>query len=277
MTVKNLSKISFDDLLDCFLVAFENYYFKMPTDKNYHKKRWKAAKVDFNLSYGMFDNEKLVGFIIHAIDRKNGVLMAFNTATGVIPEYRGKRIVNSIYEYALKDLAQNGIEKSLLEVITKNEIAIRSYKSNGFEICKKYKCFRGIIKIENSEQFEMEEMDLSSIDWENLPNQQFYSWDNKKESILEGNYQFFRILNNKEPESFFIINPDNQYLMQFDLLNTENIGWDRLFSAIKKVSDKVTIINIDERLKDKLDYINAIGLESLVDLYEMELEIEGGN
>ncbi len=277
MIVKKLSKTSFEKVLDCFLLAFENYYVKMPTDRNYYKERWRAANVDFNFSYGMFDEEKLVGFIIHAIDKRNGLLTAFNTGTGVIPKYRGKRIVKLIYEYALKDLEQNNIKKCTLEVITKNEIAIRSYERIGFKICKNYKCFNGTIKIKESDRFELKEVDLKSIDWKKLPNQQLYSWDNQKETILAGKYNFFQVLNNNVPESFFIINTNNNYVAQFDLLGAKNRGWNRLFSAIKQISDKIKINNVDDRLKEKIDSLNAIGLENTVDQYEMELKIIGEN
>ena len=277
MKVKKISNISLDNLLDSFLLAFENYFVKMPSDRNYYKERWEAAKVDFNLSYGMFDKDKLVGFIIHAIDKRSGVYTAFNTGTGVIPGYRGKRIVKSIYEYALKDLWLNGIEKSTLEVITKNDIAIRSYESIGFKVCKKYKCYDGEIKIEKKDAFELKEIELKNIDWEKFPNQQFYSWDFQKETILERNYLAFQVLNNKEIESYFIISPQNLYLAQFDLLNDENKGWNRLFSAIKKVSGTIKVINVDERLKDKLDILSLVELENTVDQYEMELKIKDSN
>ena len=196
MTVQNLSDISFDELLNCFLKAFENYYVKMPTDRNYYKERWKAAKVDFKFSYGMFDKGKLIGFIIHAIDKRDGTLTAFNTGTGVLPEYRRKRIINSIYEYALRDFEQYGIEKITLEVITENKIAIRSYETIGFEIYKNFKCFSGPIKLEKIEQFELKKIDTNSVKWGDLPNQQFYSWDNQKESLLKGDYNYFQVLNN---------------------------------------------------------------------------------
>ncbi len=273
MTVKNLSHITFDEVLDCFLLAFENYFVKMPSDRNYYKERWRAAKVDFNFSYGMFDKGRLVGFIIHAIDKRDGMLTAFNTGTGVIPEYRGNRIVKSIYTYALKDLGENGIEKSTLEVIKKNETAIRSYKSIGFKVCKNYKCFTGAVSIENCDPFELKEIALKNVDWKKLPNQEFYSWDFQKETILERNYTFYHVLNRKEPESFFIFDPENNYVAQFDILNSENQGWNRLFSAIKHISGTIKVINVDERLKDKLDYIGFIGLENSVDQFEMELKI----
>lgn len=277
MTVKDLRNIDFDELLDCFLIAFENYFVKMPTDRNYYRERWRIAKVDFKLSYGMFDGEKLVGFIINAVDKRNGELTAFNTGTGVIPEYRGQKIVKSIYDYALTDLKRNGVVNCSLEVITNNVIAIRSYQSIGFKIIKKYKCYQGTINLENSDSVDLEEINSNNIDWENLPNNTHYSWDNQKETIQKGNFKFFQVLNHDIPESFFAINPDNGYLAQFDLLNGENSGWNRLFNGIKQVSSTIKIINVDERLIKKIECINSIGLINSVDQYEMSLKIKAGD
>ena len=278
MIVKDLRNIDFDELMDCFLIAFENYFVKMPTDRNYYRERWRIAKVDFKLSYGMFDGEKLVGFIINAIDKRNGDLTAFNTGTGVIPEYRGLKIVKSIYDYALADLKRNGVVHCSLEVITNNEIAIRSYQSIGFEIIKKYKCYNGTIDLEYNDSVVLEELSCDKINWKNLPSNAHYSWDNQKETIQEGNFKFFHVLNHHHiPESFFAINPDNGYLAQFDLLNEGNNGWNRLFSGIKQISSTIKIINVDERLTKKIDFINRIRLLNLVDQFEMRLKIKGGD
>ena len=277
MIVNNLGNIDFDEILDCFLIAFENYFVKMPTDRNYYKERWEAAKVDFNLSYGMFNKGKLVGFIINAIDQRNGVLTAFNTGTSVIPEYRGKKIIKSIYHYALTDLQRKGVINCSLEVITENKIAIKSYESIGFEICKTYKCFNGTINFENSDQVDLEETEYNKIDWKSMPNQEFYSWDFQKEPIQKGNYKFFKVTKEKVSESFFVINPDNGYLAQFDLLTETNNGWDKLFSGINQISNTIKIINVDERLAKKINYLNKIGMVNSVDQYEMKLKIKGGN
>lgn len=277
LTVKDLGNTDFDELMDCFLMAFENYYVEMPTDRNYYWERWKNAKVDFELSYGMFDQEKLVGFIINAVDNRNAALTAFNTGTGVIPEYRGLKIVQSIYEYALPDLKRNGVVNCGLEVITNNEIAIRSYQSIGFEIIKKYKCYNGSIGLENSDSVDLEEMSCNKIDWKTFPGNDCYSWDNQKESIQGGSFRFFQVLNHHSPESFFAINPENGHLAQFDLLNGGNNGWDRLFSGIKQISSTIKVNNVDVRLTKKIDYLNSIGLVNSVDQYEMKLKLKGGN
>ena len=164
MIIKNLKDTSFEELFNCFIPSFENYFVKMPNDPNYFRERWDAAKVDYQLSYGAFDQGKLIGFIIHAIDQRNGVLTAFNTGTGVLPEYRGQRIVKSIYDYALKDLSQNGIHRSTLEVITQNKLAVKAYKSVGFQIYKHFKCYNGGIQLED-----IPEVDLKEIDIQNIP------------------------------------------------------------------------------------------------------------
>lgn len=274
MRVEKLSSITFEELLDCFLKAFENYYVQMPTDKHYYQERWKAAKVDYNFSYGMFDNGKLVGFIIHAIDKRNGILTAFNTGTGVLPDYRGKRIVHAIYKHAFSDLKQHGIRSIKLEVITKNTRAVRAYEGIGFEICKTFKCFNGKLQLQNNEAVQLKEINSHEVKWEALPNQEYYSWDNQKESLLNGDYKYFKVFNDKhDVDSFFIIKPESGYLAQIEVLNTENTdSWTRLFSAINQISTTIKINNVDARLVDKIYQLRAVGLDNKIDQYEMVLD-----
>ena len=277
MEILNLNKVSFEELVDCFLLAFENYPVKMPSNKDYYERRWKAAKVDYNLSYGMFANGRLIGFIIHAIDNRFGIKTAFNTGTGVIPEFRGQRITKSIYDFAINDLKYNGIEKCTLEVIQENEKAIKAYQRVGFKICKEYICFSGIINIDSQEEIRLEKIDKKEFDWDSAPNQNFYSWDFQKETILERDYCFYHVIHNDEPESFFAFNDENKYIAQFDLLVNKKEAWARLFKGIKQISKEVKIINVDNKLIDKVNIINKVEIPKTVKQYEMELEITGGN
>ncbi|SDB50027.1 Acetyltransferase (GNAT) family protein [Flavobacteriaceae bacterium MAR_2010_188] len=273
MTVHNLSATTFDEIVDCFLESFENYFVQMPTDQEYYKQRWNAAKVDFELSYGMFENGELIGFIIHAIDKRNGILTAFNTGTGVLPNYRGKKIVNTIYDYAIKDLAENGIEKCTLEVITQNKFAIKSYEKTGFKITKTLKCFNGTIEVENNDEVKLTKVELDQVNWEDLPNQEFYSWDNQKESLINSQLNFYKVLYKEKAESYFIINSENGYLAQLDLLENSDNAWERLFSRIKQISATVKFNNVDEQLTEKIRQLKKVGLINTIDQYEMELDI----
>lgn len=272
MKVKHLGHTDFNIIIECFLTAFEGYFVKMPTDYNYYKKRWKAAKVNFELSYGMFDDDKLVGFIIHAIDERKGDLIAFNTGTGVIPKYRGKQIVKSIYKHAISDLAKNGITKSVLEVIIENKKAIKAYKGVGFEICKTYKCYGGELSA-NLIHEQIEEVPFHIISWEEMPNQDKYSWDFNYKSLKGGNSKYYNVIKNGSVESFFAINKENGTINQLEVFNTEKGNWERLFSAIQSISKQVRVINVDNSLDVKLEAIENSGLKNTVNQYEMELGI----
>ena len=272
MIVKNLSKIDFNELMICFLKAFENYHVKMPTDYSYYKERWRIANVRFDLSFGMFDNDVLVGFIINAIDKRNNKLVAFNTGTGVIPEYRGQRIVNAIYKFAIPVLKKEGVALCALEVIKENTIAIKLYQRIGFKITKIYKCYGGEINIGKTNDYELKQVNRDAFDY-NLTNQNVYSWDNHINVIRKGNYEYYQIIKNKTVESYFIINPQNGYIAQFDVLNETPQNWLCLFSAIKSVSRTIKINNVDQKLDSKIKSLNHFGLNNTVDQFEMEYKL----
>ncbi len=272
MEIKSLSETNFDDIMRCFLKAFENYYVEMPTDHSYYKERWRIANVRYDLSYGMFDKGRLVGCIINAIDKRGNVLTAFNTGTGVIPEYRGQHIVRSIYEFSIPKLKENGISHCTLEVIKDNSIAIKAYEGIGFTISKDYKCFKGHITLDHSLDYELRELEASSFNW-NAIDQHYYSWDHHKNAILNGNYNYYQVIKDSIIESYFIINPQNGYVLQFDVLHDILTNWLCLFSAIKSISKAVKINNVDVRLNSKIEYLNYFGLENTVDQYEMERKL----
>jgi len=273
MNVRRLEQINFSVLMECFLKAFENYFVKMPTDHEYYKERWYMANVRLDLSYGMFKNGKLIGFIINAVDERNGNLIAFNTGTGVLPEYRGQRIVSSIYEYAIPDLKRHGITKCRLEVIKDNFIAIKVYEKIGFKITKNYKCYNGSIALEEiPKNLELKQVDVSFFDWSTL-HQDHFSWDNHFKVITKGDYQYYVIYEEDTWISYFIINPKNGYVAQFDVLNNVSNNWNKLFQGIRSISETVKINNVEERLIEKNYFLKSINLNNTVDQYEMEFDL----
>ena len=274
MNIKNLENTNIETLVDCFFKAFENYFVPIPNDRTFWKKRWQLSKVDYRFSYGMFDNEKLVGFIINAIDKRNGELIAFNTGTGVLPAYRGQRIVQAIYNFALKEFKQHGIVKCSLEVIKENSIAIKAYQSIGFSIQKEYKCYKGEISLDSDAEIEVREVNYNQIDWNTILNQALYSWDNHSSVLKNGDYKYFYVLNKQKPESYFVLNTSNKYLAQWDVFTKDDAIWKRLFLGIKQTSKFIKINNIDNSLTHKIAHLNAIGLENTINQYEMELKIK---
>lgn len=271
MIVKSLKNTPLEEIIECFLLAFSNYYVEMPTSNDYYKNRWGVAKVDFNYSYGMFENEKLIGFIINAIDHRYGFLTAYNTGTGVIPDFRRQNIVKKIYDFAIPNLKKHGVEKCLLEVIIENKFAIKSYQNIGFEITRTLKCFGGSISSQELKN-NLVEKKLNSIDFDKLPNQEYYSWDFYKNSVKRNkDLRYFQLENNNSIDSYFIINNSNGYIAQFDLFEKSDENWSELFSAMTSISKEIKVINVDNKFQDKITNLTALDLKNSINQYEMEM------
>ncbi|MEZ5003402.1 MAG: GNAT family N-acetyltransferase [Chitinophagales bacterium] len=274
MVVKSLEQTNIEQIIDCFLLSFENYFVRMPTDKSFYKQRWHAAQVNFELSFGMFDGDQLVGFILLIVDYRNGRKTAFNTGTGVIPEYRGQNIVATIYQKALGELKNNGITFSSLEVITKNIYAIRSYESIGYKICRYYKCFSGEIQLKKPTSVTITAVDLKDVDWSNLPQQQYYSWDNQQASIQRNEkFQFYEVSANQTVVGYFILLSNSGYLAQLEVYFEDPMNWNHMFSGISKLSKKIMINNVDDRRIEKCQALLSVGLDNTIDQYEMEMDL----
>ena len=134
MHIQTLTGIDMQIITDCFNLAFANYFVKFNATVEYLENRWAAANVDYSLSFGVFDNEQLVGFAIHAVDMRKGELMAFDVGAGVIPSHRGRRLIQQMYDFGLPLFRERGIQQVGLEVIQQNKKAIKAYKRVGFTI-----------------------------------------------------------------------------------------------------------------------------------------------
>ena len=273
MDVRHLGNTDFTVIMECFLSAFKNYFVEMPTDYDFYRERWKAAGVKYGMSYGMFDGDNLVGFIINAIDKRQGYLTAYNSGTGVIPEYRGQQIVKSIYNHAIPELVKKGINKCQLEVITENERAIKSYEGIGFEICRHYRCFKGEISSDSKDGFELKKVSHHQMNWNAFPNQNLYSWDNQKESLIKGNYEYYEVDVKDKLQSYFIMNSKSGYIAQFEVLEDSISQWQNLFSAIKSINSSIRINNVDDKLVSKVKALELEDLQNSVNQYEMVLKI----
>lgn len=136
MKISHLANTPFDVILNCFFDSFSDYFVDVRIPGDFWQKRWASDRVDFRYSYGIFDEGKLVGFILNGIDFRAGKKTAFNAGTGVLPAYRGRRIVKELYTHALPELKAQGIQSCALEVIDKNEKAIKAIKVLAWKLQK---------------------------------------------------------------------------------------------------------------------------------------------
>ena len=68
MEIRSLADTNLSDIVACLLEAFEGYFVKMPESIDYWEERFRGARVEYELSFGMFDQDRLVAFIMNGID-----------------------------------------------------------------------------------------------------------------------------------------------------------------------------------------------------------------
>ncbi len=97
--------------------------------------------VSFDASAGAYDGDRMVGFTLIGLDELGGELTAFDAGTGIVPDFRGRGLAKAMFDHALPELRNQGVQRFLLEVLQQNEPAIKAYEKSGFEIIRELKCF----------------------------------------------------------------------------------------------------------------------------------------
>ncbi|MFH2001887.1 MAG: GNAT family N-acetyltransferase, partial [Planctomycetota bacterium] len=65
--------------------------------------------IDFRSSVGAFDGGKMVGFTLVGLDMWEGAFPAFDIATGIVKDYRGKGLARRIFDFALPGLKEKAV------------------------------------------------------------------------------------------------------------------------------------------------------------------------
>lgn len=273
LTIRDLSSCSLEEIIHCFLRSFEDYFVKVPSDSSYWEARFNASGVNFNLSYGIFDRSELVAFIIHCVDELSCQKVAFNTGTGVLPVYRGQRLVDRLYAHAIPLLQKRGYTLARLEVIDKNVPAIRVYERIGFQIKRRLKCYQGQLSERARPDVQLFELSLDEVadaKKQTVP----YSWDFTIRTIQRAGSQFkvYQVFNSdKISQGWFILDPKKGLLAQLD---AEDDLWEGLFAGINLVCQTIKINNIDASRTGLIDWLAQEGVPNVIDQYEMEMLID---
>ncbi len=273
MQIKNLANTDIATIVDSMANSFQNYFVKIPFDVDFWAKRYKAARVDYELSFGAFDGDKLVAFIIQGVDLHNGEKTAFNTGTGVIEEYRGQKLVDQLYDFAFPALKNNGITKCLLEVIVQNHRAVRVYERIGFEKDRFLRCFSGELEETNIE-LQVRETDIEALKSTMDQYQKYYSWDNSLDAIQKGGAMFksFKVSDKEGIDlGYFTISTANNSLIQVETY--QNINWPLMIAATKNTISPLRINNVDDNRVKLINALNNAGLQNHINQFEMKLSI----
>lgn len=186
-TIKSLKDISFDELFISFNEAFGSY--EVQVNKEELCVMLKRRGFVKELSFGAFENDRLISFTLNGIGQYNGVRTAYDTGTGTIEEFRGKGIASTIFNYSLPFLKEAGVKQYLLEVLQHNTNAVSVYKKLGFETSREFNYFKQsneLVKLNSKDlpegfcfkEIDLEDKNLLAEFWDFTP-----SWQNSFEAI----------------------------------------------------------------------------------------------
>lgn len=280
MKIKSLEHTPVKEILQTLNLAFSDYFVPINFTLDYVNERWKASGVEYHLSFGVFDKNQLVGFIIHAINLYEDSKVAYNASTGIIPTYRRKGLLTKLYEVAIPVLKENGIQKSTLEVITKNERAILAYQKVGFKIDRHYKLYKfdwikSAPEIQTRTTFKIKiTANFSFEDFKHLQNY-IPSLENQNHclELLKKNLITITVFDKKEMVAYLLFHKISKRIHRLGVKENDwNYYGEILFSGLE--TGNYNIINIDTANKNIHSFFKKMSFDNYIDQYDMSFDFD---
>jgi ribosomal protein S18 acetylase RimI-like enzyme len=138
----SLRSVEKAQLHHAFLEAFADYAMDVGgTTEERLLLRMKKNSVDYDVSPGLYDSDRLVGFTLIGLDTWGGRFTAYDAGTGIVPGFRKQGWARKMFEHSLPALREKAVERFVLEVLQQNEPAIRAYRKSRFEVARELKCY----------------------------------------------------------------------------------------------------------------------------------------
>ncbi|AXT50686.1 GNAT family N-acetyltransferase [Aquimarina sp. BL5] len=283
MEINTLIGIDTKDILNVFNESFSDYFIPFQLTEEQLNSKMLADKVHLNLSVGVFEDKKLIAFILHGFDKINNEKIVYNGGTGVIPKKRGLGLTKQMYNFILPVLKEKGINKSFLEVISKNTPAIKSYKKSGYKIERELNCYKGEIVISNLNN-NLEIYKLQDYDW--ILMQSFWditpTWQNSNnvvDQLKNTNISLGAYIKN-QLVGYIIYNPNNKRLQQIAIdknFRQRKIASTLMSKLIEDYGQTCSIINVDKSSKSVDAFLQKIGFKINLEQLEMKLQLDKTN
>lgn len=274
MEIKSLEHTPIKEIITTLNVAFSDYFVPINFTEAYVNERWTASGVDYSLSFGVFDQDKLVGFIIHAINYYGDVKVAYNASTGIIPTHRRKGLLTQLYAKAISKLQEHGIQKSTLECITKNKRAIAAYQKVGFAIDRQYHLYKSDWKkTEIESAFYIQMNDTFSFDDFKHLNNYLPSIENQDHFLekYKSSLRVISVFDKNEIVAYLLFHKTTKRIHR---LGVQENNWDIfgeiLFSGLPK--GNYNIINVGSENKNIHQFFNKMNFDNYIDQFDMSFE-----
>ena len=278
MEFKTLANTSTIDITAVFNEAFSDYFIKLQLTEATMAAKMKSENILLPYSYGAFENNRLVGFILHGYDVLTGVKTVYNAGTGVIPAFRGRGITQAIYQYCIPFLKREGISHHVLEVIDHNHVAIKIYKQTGFKKTRTFGVYKSDTSIAINKAIAVKEVEEINAEVQEFVSVK-PSWQNSLNSIKR-DLKTHRVIGafcEGKLVGYAAYVPASGRVRQAAVHpahRRKGIGR-ALFQHMldSSESSELMVTNIDEAYTPAILFLKALGFNRFLGLYEMKMEV----
>lgn len=275
---KTLQGIDTVQLCDTFNLAFSDYLVPFHLTPAILQQKMEGENLRRAFSIGAFFNGELGGFILQGPDDDKHPKVLYNGGTGVIPAFRGQRLVQQMYGHFIPVYQQQGVRRLLLEVISTNLPAIKAYKATGFRKERVLHCYKGDIKAGARPGIEIRKS--PSPDWERLG--QFDtmqpSWSNsvdsrKREAPYVVTWEAY--IDGKRA-GYITVAKDTRRIRSIAVapeMRRRGVGNTLLHTAAQQLPGAFSILNIDDAHPEISAFLEQAGLTKYLSQYEMAMDI----
>jgi len=279
MVIHTLSELTAADLAAVFNTAFEGYFLPIRLSEQQMADKIKSENIRLDYSVGVTIDDRLAGFILTGIDKDHQQTISYNAGTGVIPEFRGLKLTEKMYDYLLPILKKQNIRKHQLEVITENTKALKIYQHIGYQITKTVSSFKGKIIAPSKElTYEFVKLDLTEDRlvqsfWNHFP-----TYQNTLSSINRNKelHEILGIYANKQLIAYIIYTKGTLRIKQFGVHpNYRNNGiGHQLFYEVQKTNPDTDLVLINIGNTDDIthSFLKKIGMDIIIEQFEMVLQ-----
>ncbi len=281
---KTLEYVSIEVIHQAFVEAFSDYQVKIDIPLWKLKQMLERRGYVPEKSMGVFNGNSMAGFILNGYRKWEGKPTAYDTGTGVVPEYRKRGLTTNMFLKLAELLKSKGVRQYLLEVLQQNTSAFELYKKQGFEITRSLACFqmkkndykrKRNFSVEAVDCFKPDEWEQVKMFWDFRP-----SWQNSIDSVCAIPDAF----------AYCAVRMDNR-LVGYGIIDKQSgdipqLAVDKAFrgkgmaSAIlseladRALSDKLAMLNVEDSDAAMKEFLTASGFENYVNQYEMLLKFD---